>query len=157
MSTILSAQAALLSAGEIVAESVPYGLQQRPQIYFLINDGKVMYVGKSLRTNARLAAHVVDGKKFDRVTIIDCESVEQMDRLEWHYIVKFEPPLNRVLPSMPGIVALEQARKSHGITNKAIRRLIAEGQIEAMRFAHLGVWITEADAAVLAGHAGARK
>lgn len=147
----------LLSVGDVVAASVPYEQHQRPQIYFLISEGRVVYVGKSCQTNYRLSVHTLDGKKFDRVTVIDCESVEQMDRLEWHYIVKFEPPLNKVLPCMPGVVALDKTRKDLGITQKAIQRLLAEGQIKLLLGGRLGTWISEADAAVLAGYAGARK
>lgn len=60
-------------------------------VYFLVSDGKIVYVGQSVNVYSRLQNHA--DKKFDSFTIIQCKK-EHLDMLESLYIHMFKPPMN---------------------------------------------------------------
>lgn len=86
----------------------------RPLIYFLVDNGEVVYVGKSVNFLARIVAHQrtepkykewvngelihreYDGrlKKFDEVYIKEVESEEMLTKCERKCIKKFLPKYN---------------------------------------------------------------
>lgn len=142
-------QGELLSADDVFAASIPYADMSRPQVYFLIDGDRIVYVGKTMRAGSRLHLHVADGKKFDRVAFIECESVEQMSELEFAYICKFDPPLNSVLPSIPGVMPLDRARKEYGFDRLHLRRAMKAGRVAPVYHGRLGTWITPGDAELL--------
>lgn len=150
MRSATNRQTGLLSADDVFAASIPYADVSRPQVYFLIDGGRIVYVGKTMRAGSRLHLHVADGKTFDRVAFVECESVEQMSELEFAYICKFDPPLNSVLPSIPGVMPLDRARKAHGFGRWDFRRAVKAGKVSPVYDGRLGTWITEGDALVLA-------
>jgi len=61
-------------------------------IYFLLNRGRVVYVGQTTRWPSRLAGHIY--KNFNEVRFIPCRPSKL-----WHYegrwIRKFKPELNK--------------------------------------------------------------
>lgn len=61
-------------------------------VYFLIRDGKIVYVGKSMNVHSRIATHQ-RSKEFDRINFVECPE-ESLHRLEQMYIRKFNPELN---------------------------------------------------------------
>ena len=64
-------------------------------VYFLVHDGRVVYVGQSVNVIARIAQHIADGKKFSRMAYVPCNR-ENLDVLESLYIHLLRPPLNGV-------------------------------------------------------------
>lgn len=81
----------LYTAEEILAAANPrerlYG------VYFLIKEGRVVYVGQSHNVAARLDAHAHTRKGFDSYTYICCPAHER-DLLESLYIHMLQPAYN---------------------------------------------------------------
>lgn len=96
----------LLSREEILAQSSVS--EAVCGIYFLISDGVVIYIGKSVDVYGRLAEHRRDKRIFDRVTVIPCE-LALLSLLESKYILMLQPPLNF---SVDGRLVLSHARGS---------------------------------------------
>jgi hypothetical protein len=82
----------MLSELEIVAASIPTD-PLKCGVYFLIDDDKVMYVGKSVDIHARLIEHRRSGKVFERWHWIPCPR-EALDDLERSYLDTFLPKWN---------------------------------------------------------------
>jgi hypothetical protein len=78
----------LLREHEIVSVSKPW--QQFVGVYFLIDNGKIVYVGQSVNVYSRISQH---SKKFDSFSILPCQKNE-LDALESLYIHVLKPPLN---------------------------------------------------------------
>lgn len=66
-------------------------------IYFLINDGEIVYVGQSNQVTKRLIAHTKSNKIFDSISAI-AVSPEDANDVEAKCIVKFNPVYNLNLP-----------------------------------------------------------
>lgn len=79
----------LLREHEIVLVSKPW--QQFTGVYFLIDNGKIVYVGQSVNVYSRIAQH--SQKKFDSFAVLPCQKTE-LDALESLYIHVLRPPLN---------------------------------------------------------------
>jgi hypothetical protein len=79
---------------QIVENAMPWTGQVG--IYFLVRQGKVVYVGQSVNVAARVAQH--HDKDFDSVTIVECDR-KVLDVLESLYIHFLRPPLNGNTPS----------------------------------------------------------
>lgn len=66
-------------------------------IYFLLDKGKVVYVGQSKTGLLRIKQHIFEkAKKFDDYKIIRCNE-EDLDDLENFYILKYNPKYNKRL------------------------------------------------------------
>ena len=63
-------------------------------VYFLINHGKIVYIGKTTRGEIGVWEHYGE-KPFNRYTFIRCRP-EEVDSLEQIYIEKYRPTLNIV-------------------------------------------------------------
>jgi hypothetical protein len=62
-------------------------------VYFLVQDGEIVYVGQSIDVHYRVSCHRREGKQFDAYTIIACTPPRLAD-LERYYIKTFAPALN---------------------------------------------------------------
>ena len=82
--------ATLLKQREIVAAKME--LPVKSGVYFLINKGKVVYVGQSGTVMARVVQHM-GLKDFDSFAYIACEA-NMLDVMESLYIHVLRPPLN---------------------------------------------------------------
>lgn len=82
----------LLKADEILANAIPAKIPASG-IYFLINRGKIVYVGQSRNMAARLLNHV-EGKIFDHWFWVPC-SIPNLDVTERAYINALLPRLNK--------------------------------------------------------------
>ena len=82
--------ATLLNQKEIVAAKME--LPVKSGVYFLINNGKVVYVGQSATLMARVVQHM-GLKEFDSFAYIACER-NMLDVMESLYIHVLRPPLN---------------------------------------------------------------
>ena len=80
----------LLREEEIVDRAHPW--HGETGVYFLISDGRVVYVGQSTNVYARVHHHS-GVKKFDSYAYVRC-APEIMDKLESLYIHYLRPPLN---------------------------------------------------------------
>lgn len=67
-----------------------------PCIYFLFDNGNVVYVGKTEYGLKRILCHISD-KKFDNVKI-KVFNKELLDEKETYYIAKYNPKYNKVIP-----------------------------------------------------------
>jgi hypothetical protein len=66
-------------------------------IYFLVNDGNLVYVGKSNNgILGRINSHIKD-KDFDSAYYVAISSEELLDEYERKYIVKYKPKYNKQL------------------------------------------------------------
>ena len=63
-------------------------------VYFLIDVGRIVYVGQSTNISSRVGQHCAD-KTFTSWASIECPEDFRLT-LERFYIKKFDPPLNRV-------------------------------------------------------------
>lgn len=88
----LAAPPTLLSEAEIIALSKPAD-PACSGVYFLVRDGKVIYVGQSRKLAIRLETHA-RWKVFDRLYWIPCE-IDGLNALESAYIRAFWPIENR--------------------------------------------------------------
>lgn len=80
----------LLSEHEIVQSSTP--ASRLCGVYFLIEKGRIVYVGQSVNVTSRVASH--HGiKAFDAFAYVPCEP-NQLDVLESLYIHYLQPTLN---------------------------------------------------------------
>ena len=61
-------------------------------IYFLVKDGKIVYVGQSTNVFARVGTHKTD-KDFDKAVYFECSSTE-LDDLEYELINILQPQYN---------------------------------------------------------------
>lgn len=75
---------------EIVAKAVPANAMCG--IYFLILNGAIAYVGQSLDVWRRIGQHM-KSRRFDAFSWIAC-TPHELDRLETHFIQKFQPAQN---------------------------------------------------------------
>lgn len=99
-------------ATEIVANSFSVG--KIVGVYFLINKGKIVYVGQSRNVHARLAVHL-DEKCFDSASVIPCK-ISELDEVELFYIRKFRPALNVTHNSDP-------------LSDEEVRAIVEEGRV----------------------------
>lgn len=67
-----------------------------PCIYFLFDNGNVVYVGKTEHGLKRVLCHISD-KKFDNIKI-KVFNKELLDEKETYYIAKYNPKYNKVIP-----------------------------------------------------------
>jgi len=78
---------ALLSEEEIVKAAFPW--EDVSGVYFLISEGKVVYVGQSVCIYSRLRTHI----NFDKYAYVLCPT-KMMDKLESLYIHLLRPERN---------------------------------------------------------------
>lgn len=72
--------------------------EPEPGIYLLFYKDKVVYVGKSLNPEQRIASHISSSdKRFDSYHIIHCNE-EQLKDLESKYILNYIPKYNKMIP-----------------------------------------------------------
>ena len=84
--------AANYSADEILLCAMP--ASNNIGIYFLINSGKIRYVGQTINIHHRIDQHRRGGREFDSYSFIPCER-EQLNELERIYRDLIMPPENR--------------------------------------------------------------
>lgn len=63
-----------------------------PCVYFLVQDGKVVYVGQSIELPGRISAHRKD-KKFEKVLFL-CVPKSELNRVERDFIKALKPEMN---------------------------------------------------------------
>jgi hypothetical protein len=64
-------------------------------VYFLYREGVIVYVGQAVDMRRRLGQHLGDIlKRFDSVACVRCP-IDQLDRLERHYIEELVPEYNQ--------------------------------------------------------------
>lgn len=69
-------------------------------VYFLVDSGEIVYVGKTLGIESRLAQHWLR-KKFERYWSFEGVPYEWLEYIENFYIRRFRPRLNRVAIRRP--------------------------------------------------------
>lgn len=79
-------------------------------VYFLINDGEIVYVGQTIHLMPRIASHKRD-KDFDSYNFIECKASE-LDLIESFYIHVLSPRLNGKLQSGASVLNFKSEEKS---------------------------------------------
>jgi hypothetical protein len=82
---------------EIVNAAIP--CKSLVGVYFLIEEGQVVYVGQSTDMLRRISRHRDNDILFDSFTVIFC-SKDKIDEIESMYIDAFLPKYNRATPSV---------------------------------------------------------
>ena len=65
-------------------------------VYFLLLEGEIVYIGRSVNIYSRVSTHLYEKTKvFDEVKFIECDK-KHLEELEYTCINKFKPRLNKV-------------------------------------------------------------
>ncbi|WP_296699807.1 GIY-YIG nuclease family protein [Thiocapsa sp. UBA6158] len=80
----------LLTEGAIVKGAMAWA--KVCGIYFLVREGRVVYVGQSIDVFGRISTHH-QSKTFDAIAYVSCER-HLLDKMESLYIHVLQPPLN---------------------------------------------------------------
>ena len=103
-------------------------------VYFLIREQQVIYVGQSVDVFARVVYHARERTKiFDRYTVVGCQA-DELDKLEAHYIGRFNPPLNAVVPTNEAYKSLAQIKKAYDVSALVLKAWIAGKKIPYQRW-----------------------
>lgn len=73
-------------------------------VYFLIKDGKIIYIGKTTQFEVRIKAHRAKGMCFDYARLIQCDK-SRISFYEARWIKKFKPLKNIKLKTIPDLRA----------------------------------------------------
>jgi hypothetical protein len=90
ISTAKRRSSEFMTSDEILAHSAD--MDKSSGVYFLIREGRIIYVGQSRNVYARIGAH--RDKSFDRITIFLCD-LKDLLMIEAAYIKALQPELNR--------------------------------------------------------------
>lgn len=72
---------------------------QRCGIYFLLLDGEVVYVGKSVAVESRIGVHRKErDKEFSEFAVYECLP-DELDKWEAHFALLFNPKENTTIPN----------------------------------------------------------
>ena len=82
----------LITAKKLFSSAYEYKPDE-PEVYFLINNGEVVYIGQSICLRQRLRDHFKYRVKFDSYYSISCKK-EDLNELESIYIYLFNPSKN---------------------------------------------------------------
>lgn len=115
-------------------------------IYFLIDNNKVVYVGKTSNNIIRPFSH--KDKCYDRLEIKLCNE-DELDILEDKYIKKYNPCYNRQLNYAVNYSYQKIKRELYKVFNKKIslwkiKRIIKELKIETITYSN-GIFINKKD------------
>lgn len=109
-------------------------------VYFLISHDLIVYVGQSKDVFHRLDWHKYR-KVFDSYSIIECLP-RQLEMLELHFIVKFDPRDNLKMPSNPWYKKMHTLKKELGILTRDWNLLIKRYNLKPVLSA-AGVYLAE--------------
>jgi len=103
-------EASKLTAEQIVAMAKP--IRDYVGVYFLINDGHIVYIGQSVCITSRVHWHFTHTKKqFDSYAFVECTK-EDLDVIESIYIHTLRPHMNMPIrsssPKLAAPLSLEQ-------------------------------------------------
>lgn len=77
---------------EIVKSAIPVVVNCG--VYFLIDKGRIIYVGQSINVMARVSRHLREDKGFDSFAVVTCKR-EELDKTEEMYLMALMPRLNK--------------------------------------------------------------
>lgn len=99
-------------------------------IYFLMKENEIVYVGQSKNGMKRIHAHLYD-VEFDSYHYINC-TLDQLNDLEAHYIIKFNPLCNNSLPPNNMVKSLKQLKLIYNIGTIFIKKLCKKYKIPSL-------------------------
>jgi len=113
---------------EIISESI--SLSNRTGIYFLIRDGRVVYVGQSVDVWSRIAHHAGANRHiFDSYAFEPC-SRDELNDLESEYIMALKPVGNMGAPLSERYATLKMIKRLKGINQNTLKRFARMRGIE---------------------------
>lgn len=110
-------------------KSVEDYLSEEYFVYFLLDKNEIVYVGKTVNFNQRLKHHM-QSKKFDSYFLLKCESQSEIDKLEFDYIVKFEPKYNKILPQSDRYLSVNKLKDRFKIGAWDFKRFVKQKGIK---------------------------
>jgi hypothetical protein len=94
-------------------------------IYFLTKKDVVVYVGQSSVGVTRIYHHIVENKKdFDAFSYIAVDENDDLDTVEAHYIIKFNPIYNMKIHGNKYYKSLDTIKKLLGVSKWEINKII---------------------------------
>jgi len=111
-----------INIGDVLygGDITPYETDEEAKVYFLIKDDHVIYVGQSINLDSRLGGHASKG--FDSVSYLRVAESE-LNNVEAFYIVKFNPVLNKALPSNKHYIKEGAANKKIELIFKSLKAI----------------------------------
>ena len=97
-------------------------------IYFLFKNNSVVYVGQSENILTRINAHYNSDKVFDSWNYIEAHKVD-LNNLEAESILKYNPPLNQVLPTNSIWISDNSLKLKYGIGKNEAKSLVKNGLV----------------------------
>lgn len=97
-----------------------------PAVYFLIDAGKIVYVGQSKTLKWRIETHLTEGKKvFDSVSFVRC-TIDRLFEIETFYIRRIVPKYNDC-----GVAKSVRAREPWRFRKSAGKRMLSQDDAAA--------------------------
>ena len=92
-------------------------------IYFLIDQGKIVYVGQSVNVHNRVMIHKIEGvKSFEHYSIIECDKIE-LDEVESNFTFLYEPKYNKKI-SDTSYCSVRYVSELYDISPRSAQRMI---------------------------------
>lgn len=107
---------------EIIKNKIAISSAKESFVYFLIDGSEIVYVGKTTMGIARLLSHC-GVKEFDSYSTISCKP-EHLDKMESHYIYKFAPKYNVLLPLNDVYISRHQFKKQYRVEGNAWKKIM---------------------------------
>jgi GIY-YIG catalytic domain len=120
---------------DIASQSISVDRTKMQGIYFLLKDGKVIYVGQSSNVMARIGVHIANPKKsFDSYSFFKVENYDDLNVIETYYIYKFDPLENKVFPSNPWFISVALLKEKFKVSKTELNRLVKIGRLNTFLF-----------------------
>lgn len=114
---------------KLVSTRKPYKLGEITGVYFLFRGKQLMFVGYAVDVMVRIGQHWAKREiDFDSYNIVECD-LEAIALVAAHFIAKYRPPLNQVLPAQPVYKTVKQLRFELDVGAIEIKRWIKEREI----------------------------
>lgn len=99
------ASSVIVTDEHIIENATRYKRQSVPHevgLYFIVNDNRIDYVGRSVAIDERLHIHAITDRflRMDRVFTITDIPASYLTYIEAYYIHRIDPPENRAKPSL---------------------------------------------------------
>jgi len=118
-----------MKAEEVLSHAVKIDDATFSGIYYLIQDGVIVYVGQSKNIRKRIASHIVEGKKkFDSYSFFPAEK-ENLNQLELDEILEHNPIYNSCLLQNDIYKNADQIKEHFGLTGMQLKKVIKFGRI----------------------------
>ena len=104
-------------------------------LYFLLRDGVVVYVGRSIDCMRRIITHDKDPlKSFDSYSVFPIDDDEELGLAEAENIFLYCPEQNSSIPTGSRFISAQMAKKRYGINAREIKVMASSGDVGCKEF-----------------------